>query len=192
MTVGDFHVTPAFQRREHHEQIGDAVAFIFVVVARWSSRLGADRLPRLHYQSLRLFIETNQGPLRIVGPLVDFKNVFHRRYEGRVGLGSDHPLLLAMRVEDVFLSVRPIVLSLAFSTMFNSTLFSSRRRRLHLAKPSGGGPHVKAISFASAAPSNIRGRADLGLYLRDRTASRPSSTSSLRVRSTVASPVSKA
>jgi transposase len=44
------------------------------------------------------------------------------------------------------------VLSLAFSTIFNSTTFSSRRRRLHLAKPSGAGPQVSAISLASAAP----------------------------------------
>jgi hypothetical protein len=37
---------------------------------------------------------------------------------------------------------------------------------------------VSAINFASATPSKIRGRAELGLYLRFNTASNPSSTSS--------------
>ena len=64
------------------------------------------------------------------------------------------------------------MLSLAFSTMFNSTTFSSSKRRLHLAKPSGAAVRVSAISFASAAPSKIRGRAELGLYLRVNTASK--------------------
>ena len=69
---------------------------------------------------------------------------------------ANHPLLLAMRFENVFFSVRPIVLSLARSTMCSSTTFSSSRRRLHLAKPPA--EEVSAINFASAAPSKIRGR----------------------------------
>src|SRR5271166_983469 len=60
--------------------------------------------------------------------------------------------------------------------MFNSTTFSSRRRRVQRANPSGAGEQARAISFASAAPSNIRGRAELGLYLRLSVASKPSST----------------
>ena len=52
------------------------------------------------------------------------------------------------------------------STMCSSTTFSSSRRRLHLAKPAGAGERVSAISFASAAPSKIRRRAEFELYLR--------------------------
>jgi len=37
---------------------------------------------RFDDQLLRRFIQTNQGPLRIARSLVDFQNVFHRRYEG--------------------------------------------------------------------------------------------------------------
>jgi hypothetical protein len=48
--------------------------------------------------------------------------------------------------------------------MCSSTTFSSSRRRLHRAKPSGAGDNASAINLASAAPSKIRGRADLGLY----------------------------
>jgi hypothetical protein len=35
VAVGDLDMPPAFQRREHHEQIGDAIAFVFVIVTRW-------------------------------------------------------------------------------------------------------------------------------------------------------------
>src|SRR5208282_5828833 len=92
----------------------------------------------------------------------------------------------------LFFRVRPIVLSLAFSTMFNSTTFSSSRRRLQRANPSGAGEQVRAINLASAAPSKIRGRAEFGLYLRFSVASNPSSTSCCRVRETVLMLVSSA
>jgi hypothetical protein len=39
-------------------------------------------------------------------------------------------------------------------------------RRLQRAKPSGAGERLSAINFASATPSKIRGRAELGLHLR--------------------------
>ncbi len=74
------------------------------------------------------------------------------------------------------------MLSLAFSTMFNSTTFSSSRRKLQRANPSGAGEQVRAINFASAAPSKIRGQAEFGLYLRVSAATMPSSTSRRRVR----------
>ena len=97
-----------------------------------------------------------------------------------------------MRFKRVFFNIRPIVLSLAFSTMFNSTTFSSWRRRLRRANPPGAGEQAGAISFASAAPSNIRGRAELGLYLRLSVASNPSSTNCWRVRATLLALVSSA
>src|SRR5271166_4717704 len=87
-----------------------------------------------------------------------------------------------IRDEEVQFRVLPIVLSLAFSTMFNSTTFSSSRRKLQRANPSGAGEQVRAINFASAAPSKIRGRAEFGLYLRVSAAAIPSSTSRRRVR----------
>ncbi len=76
--------------------------------------------------------------------------------------------------------------------MCSSTTFSSSRRRLQRAKPSGAAESVSAISFASAAPSKMRGRAELGLYLRVNTASNPSSTSWRLVRSILAMLVSSA
>jgi hypothetical protein len=37
VTVDDFDAAPALQRREHHEQTGHAVAFVFVIVTRHAS-----------------------------------------------------------------------------------------------------------------------------------------------------------
>src|ERR1700675_4751178 len=47
VAVGHFHKPPPFQRREHHEQIGDAIAFVFVIVTRLASWLRGDRRARL-------------------------------------------------------------------------------------------------------------------------------------------------
>src|ERR1035441_8880742 len=192
VAVGDFHAPPAFERREQHEQIRDSIALVLVIVARLAPRLGGNSRARLDNQLFRSFVEAHDGALGITRSLVDFQHVFHVGNEGRVGVRRDHPLLLEMRLENVFLRVLPIVLSLARWTMLSSTTFSSSRRRLHLACPSGAGPHVSAISFASAAPSNIRGRAEFGLYLRVSTDSNPSSTNWRLVRSILAMLVSSA
>src|SRR5271167_3739012 len=176
VAVGDLDPAPALQRREHHEYIGHAVAFVFVIVWGFSSRLGGDRRTRLDDQLLGRFIQTDQRAIGVTRLLLGFQHVFHGGDEAGVGVRRDHPLPPAMRFEDVFFKTLPIVLSLAFSTMFNSTTFSSSRRRLQRANPSGAGEQVRAINFASVAPSKIRGRAELGLYLRASAPSSPSST----------------
>jgi hypothetical protein len=56
-----------------------------------------------------------------------------------------------------FFSVRPIVLSLAFVTIPNSTTFSSNGRSDHSAWPAGGVEQARVISLASFSPSKIRG-----------------------------------
>src|SRR4029077_17502236 len=109
---------------EHHEQIGDAIAFVFVIVTRWLSRFGGDRRARVDDQLLRGFVEAHERALRIVRSLIDFQDVFHGGDKRRIGVGRNHPLLLAMRLWTVFFTVRQIVLSLARSTMCSSTTFS--------------------------------------------------------------------
>src|SRR5258707_1338376 len=186
---------PGRKARHDYEYERNGVAnlfMVFVIVTRLASRLRGDRRARLDDQLLRGFVEAHERTLRIVRPLIDLQHVFHVGHKGRAGVRRDHPLLLAMRFENVFFSVRPIVLLLARSTMCSSTTFSSSRRRLQRAKPSGAGERVSAINFASAAPSKIRGRAELGLYLRLNTASNPSSTSWRLVRSIVGILVSSA
>jgi hypothetical protein len=130
VSIGDLDLAPALQRREHHEQIGHAVALVFVIVPDRLSRLGGDRRARLDDQLLRRFIQTHEGTIGIMRLLVGFQHVFHGGHEAGVGVRRDHPLPFAVGFEGVFFKVRPIVLSLAFSTMFNSTTFSSSRRRL--------------------------------------------------------------
>ena len=97
------------------------------------SRTHANGRARLDDHLLGGLVETHHRTLRIMRSLVNLQHAFHVGDEARVGLRRDHPLLFEMRLENVFLSVRPIVLSLAFSTMFNSTAFSSSRLSVHLA-----------------------------------------------------------
>ena len=82
-----------------------------------------------------------------------------------------------MRLERVFFSVRPVVLSLARSTMFSSTTAVSSSVNVQRLRPLGGDEQASAISLASAAPSKMRLRAELGECLRVSAASSPSSTS---------------
>ena len=92
----------------------------------------------------------------------------------------------AWRTEKVFLSVRPMVLSLARATMFSSTTLLSNICSVHRAKPSGGVEQARAISFASLAPSKIRRLAEFGERLGVSTPSTPSSTSCSSSRTPVA------
>src|SRR5580658_9921480 len=108
------------------------------------------------------------------------QHIFHRRYEGAVRLGRNDPALLAVGLDNVFFKTRPIVLSLARSTMLNSTTFSSSNRKLQRANPSGGSEHASAISLASFSPSKIGATGGAARTLRLNTASNPSSTSCLR------------
>src|SRR5271156_4030474 len=172
--------------------MGHAVALVFVIVSGFSSRHGGDRRACLDDQLLGGLIQTDEGAIGIARFLIGFQHVFHGGHEAGVGVRRDHPLPLAMRFEEVFFRVLPIVLSLAFSTMFNSTTFSSSRRRLQRANPSGAGEQVRAINFASVAPSKIRGRAEFGLCSRFSAPSSPSSTRRRRRRPILLTLVSSA
>ena len=52
VSVGNLDMPPAFQGREHHEQISHAIAFVFVIMPRGFSRRDRDRRARLHDQLL--------------------------------------------------------------------------------------------------------------------------------------------
>src|SRR5271166_4103039 len=124
--------------------------------------------------------------------MINLQHILHAGYERRIGIRRNDPLLLQMGFERVFFSVRPMVLSLARSTIFSSTTASSSNCNVHRLRPVGGREQANAINFASAAPSNMRGLAEAGECLRTRTASNPSSTSCWRVRATVSMLVSRA
>ena len=84
----------------------------------------------------------------IAGPHVDGEHIFHRCYKGTVGLRRDDPALPAMRLETVFLSVRPIVESLARSTMPSSTTLFSNSRSVQRPRPLGGQSDQLGFLFA--------------------------------------------
>src|SRR6202140_4289647 len=131
---------------------------------------------------VRSLVQANQRTTGIAWPGVDGQHVFHRGYERAVGLRRDDPALSAMGLENVFLSARPIVLSLARSTIPSSTTFLSNTPKVQRARPLGGLEHASAISLASFSPSKIRATAGVARCLRLNTASKPSSTSCLRTR----------
>ena len=81
--------------------------------------------------------------------MVYFQNVFHGGDEGGVAVGWDDPLIFQMRFENVFFSTRPMVLSLARSTIFSSTTLSSNRLSVHRDRPLGGSEQASAIITAT-------------------------------------------
>src|SRR6202158_6013598 len=192
VAIGHFNMAPAFQGCEQHEQIRRSVAFVFIIITRDTPRFRWDRHAGFGDQLLRRLIQTYQGALWIVGLVINLQHIFHVRHERRICLRRNDKLLVQVRLENVFFSVRPIVLSLARSTMFSSTTLSSSSRSVHFARPRGGAEQAKAISLASFSPSKIRALAEVARCLRVSAASKPSSTNCWRVRHTVARLVSSA
>ena len=113
MAIGDLDMAPAFERREQHEEIGGPIAFILVICPRLAPGPRRKRGAGLLDQLLRGFVEADQRAHRIARALIDIQNLLHGRDESGVGVRRDNPLLFQMRFENVFLSARPIVLSLA-------------------------------------------------------------------------------
>src|SRR6204780_5200385 len=192
MAISHLHMPPAFQGREHHEQVGGAIAPVLIIVSNGSTGLRRYWNACFSDELLRRFVDADQGAFRIMRALINGQNIFHGGHERGIGVGRNDPLLFQMRPENVFFKVRPIVLSLARSTIFSSTTFSSSSSSVQRARPAGALEQASAISFASAAPSKIRFRAEAGECLRVRAASTPSSTSCWRVRATVSTLVSSA
>ena len=108
VTIRDFDMPPAFERREHHEEIGRAVALVFVIEPGWPPLFHPDRSAGFGNQLLRGLIQANQRNTGIARSRVHGQHVFHGRHERAVGLRRDDPLLFQMRLENVFLRVRPI------------------------------------------------------------------------------------
>ena len=124
------------------------------------SWLGRDWHARFGNELLRGLVEADHGALWIVWSLVNLQHILHAGYEGGVGIRRDDPLLLQVRLERVFFSVLPIVLSLARSTIFSSTTAIASSCGVHRLRPLGGLEQARAISLASASPSKMRGLAE--------------------------------
>src|ERR1700693_1443873 len=192
MAIGYLDAPPALEWREHHEQIGRPVAPVFVIMPSGLSWFRRDRHARFGNELLGSLVDADQGTFRIIRPLINVQDVFHGGHKGGAGVWWNDPLLFQMRLESVFFSVRPIVLSLARSTIFSSTPASSSSCNVQRARPAGGLEQASAINLASAAPSKMRRLAEFGEWCPIRAASNPSSTSRWRVLATVSTLVSSA
>src|ERR1700680_3773195 len=147
--LGHFHMPPPFKRCEHHEQIGGAVAFVFVIDPRRLPFFHRHRHPRFLDKLLGGFVQADQRMSRIARPCVNGQHILHGGYEGAVRFRRDDPLFLEMGLERVFFKTRQIMLSLARSTMSSSTTLFSSNRKLQRARPFGGSEQANAISLVS-------------------------------------------
>ena len=103
----------------------------------------------------RRFIHADNGKTWVIGPRIDIQDVLHSPHKFRVMFLGQTPRLCQPRFHDVFFSVCRTVSRLIESTSSNSTALSANNLSVHLLRPSGGGPQLHAISFASAFPSSL-------------------------------------
>ena len=82
-SVGGLDAAPAFERREHHEQVGDPIAGVFAIDAGGLAWLHCDRKAGFGDELLGGLIQTNQRSVGIAGPRVDRQHVLHRRLRKR-------------------------------------------------------------------------------------------------------------
>lgn len=113
--ISDGDMAPAFERREHHEQFGHAVALILVIAADRAARLHRDGRARLGDELLGGLVQADQRPVGITQPRIDLQHVLHRRDEGGVAtkaalaLGGITQHCQAVGPERVFFRTRPMV-----------------------------------------------------------------------------------
>src|SRR5262245_15750061 len=172
----DMQVPHATQRLREHENVRRPNPLILVVdLPRlpWGSR---ERRPGLLDQLHGLFIHAYQRDLRIVGLLIDRQDILHMCHKLATVLGRNHPHLLQIRPQRIFLSACLTVSWLIASTMAKATAWSARSRRVQRAWPAGGSLHLSAISLASPSPSKRGGRDGRVCFFRLRAASSPCST----------------
>src|ERR1035437_5691463 len=103
VAVGYFHVSPALQRREHHKQVGGAVAFVFVIEALDAAFGHRDRHAGFLDELLAGFVKTDQRTFGIARTRVNHQHILHRGYERTVLFRRDNPLFFEMGLKRVFL-----------------------------------------------------------------------------------------
>ena len=101
--------------------------------ARSAPAASRDRqFPALPDQLLVGLVHAHDRPTGMVGTGIDFQNVLHAGYECGAAPGRDPLILLPMRLQLVFFSVRCTVITDTRSTQPSSTAFSASRRRVAL------------------------------------------------------------
>src|ERR1043165_7874639 len=93
-TVRHLGVSPGSVRVDEHEDVGGAVAYVFVVVAASLAWLSLHRNSLLADELSWRFVEADDGTSRIWPLSVEWQDVFHSGDEFRIDLGDAPHLLL--------------------------------------------------------------------------------------------------
>jgi hypothetical protein len=86
--IRHFHMPPAFERREHHEEIRGAVSFVFIIAAHRAPRLHRDRGPRIAEQLPAGLVKKHKGTIRIARTFVNVQHIFHGRTKAASAAGG--------------------------------------------------------------------------------------------------------
>ena len=103
-------MAPSFKRGEQHKHVARAISFILIIMARRLTRLHWNGFARLDNQLLQAFIQADQWIFRVTRAVVNLKYILHIRDKFSRFFGRDDPAFLLVRFQDIFFSVRPIVL----------------------------------------------------------------------------------
>ena len=182
----DMNVTNSLQWLRESKDAACSVPDIFGVNLPVASRSHWKRFSSLSKQLIWFLIHTNDWVKSVVRPFIYVKDIFHTGYKFRVFFLGETPVVVSVRPQFVFFSVRRMVSWLTGSSRM-TLAFSSRSLNVQRACPSGTGPQARAINCASARPSTLRrALSELTLRLRVRQESKPSSANFLTVYDTVA------
>jgi len=97
----------AAKRFDKHEDVTRAKAFVFRIVPQRLTGAHRQRLANFAYELFAGFIHANHGKPGMVGPVVDFEDVFHPPDEFPVVLLRKAPLLFQPRLNRIFLRAYP-------------------------------------------------------------------------------------
>src|SRR5215218_9853892 len=185
LVLSDLDGTPTRQRLCEHEDVGDPVPLVLIVVALGFPRFRWQRLPDFLNQLHGLFIHAYHWDLRIVRPMVDLQDILHMRHKRATLLGRNDPHLPQMGFQRIFFSTCRTVSWLMASTSSKATAWSAKSLSVQRAWPAGGALHLSAMSRASPAPSKRGAREGCACFFRLSAASSPCSTKRCLTPSTV-------
>ena len=187
----DIHHSMPLQGLGKHENIRRPVPLVFIIFPHGLTRTGRNTRSCLLDQLHRLLIHAYQGNFRIVWHMIYIQDILHMSHKVPASFRRDYPHLLQMRTHLVFLSACLTVSWLIVSTIPNSTALSASSRKFHRLYPSGGFPHLNAMSLVSASPSSLYARDGRSCFFRESAPSSPLSTNRCLTARTVFSQTEK-
>jgi hypothetical protein len=123
MATGYLDMPPACQRREHDEQVCRSVAPVFAIVSSGPPRLRRDWNTRFGDALLRRLVHADHRAFRVARPLINVQYVFHGGHERGIDVVMNDPLLLQVRLENVFLRTAYRVVAGSFNDLQFDGLF---------------------------------------------------------------------